>query len=253
MQIPILMYHAIDNDSSVLSVSPQLFEWQLRWISEQGYRVLPLNDVIEKIKSGTRVFPERSVVITFDDGFESVYQNALPSLTKYGFSATIFLVAGHVGKVNNWADQPASIPQLTLANWSQIREMDRYGIEFGSHTINHPRLDQISLEEARVEICQSKSIIEQNLGHAIDFFAFPYGKFNPDVLLEVANTYTGACGTELGLVDLHSDPFQLERIEMFYLKNRFIFRKITKPVMNPYLSSRRWLRRIASTVLRRQW
>ena len=253
MQIPVLMYHSIDDSSSVLSISSALFEWQMQWISDHDYRVLPLSEVIEKIKNGTGIFPERSVAITFDDGCESVYHNALPALKKHGFSATIFLVAGYVGKVNNWADQPVGIPQLPLANWSQIREMDRYGIEFGSHTINHPRLDQISVEEAGVEICQSKTLIEQKLGHAIDFFAFPYGKFNQFVLSDVKNTYAGVCGTQLGLVDLRSDPFELERIEMFYLKNQFVFRKITQPMMKPYLSSRRWLRRIASSVLRRQW
>jgi peptidoglycan/xylan/chitin deacetylase (PgdA/CDA1 family) len=253
MQTSILMYHSIDDSSSVLSISPSSFERQMRWLSDQGYKVVPLRHVVENIAQGNGVPPERSVVITFDDGCESVYQNALPSLIKYGFSATIFLVAGYVGKLNNWTDQPPGIPRLSLANWSQIREMDQCGIEFGSHTINHIRLDQVPIEEARIEVCQSRTIIEQKLGHAIDLFAYPYGKYNQSLLAVVENTYAGACSTDLGLVSPHSNPFKLERIEMYYLRNPLVFQSVTKPAMSAYLRTRRGLRTLASGVLKRQW
>lgn len=252
MQTSVLMYHSIDDSSSVVSISPTVFEWQMRWISDHGYQVLPLRQVVEKIKNGIG-FPQRSISITFDDGYESVYQHAFPTLVKFGFSATIFLVSGYIGQKNNWPGQPTGISQLTLANWNQIREMDRHDIEFGSHTISHPRLDQIPMDDARVEIRNSKTMIEQKLGHAIDLFAFPYGKFNRMVLAEVENFYAGACSTELGLVGSRSNPFELERIEMFYLKDPLVFRSITRPLLNPYLSTRRWLRALTSNILRRQW
>ena len=252
MQISVLMYHSIDDSSSVVSISPKVFEWQMRWISDHGYQVLPLRQVVEKIKKGIG-FPQRSISITFDDGYESVYQNAFPTLVKFGFSATIFLVSGYIGQINNWPGQPASISPLTLANWDQIREMDKYNVDFGSHTITHPRLDQIHTDDARVEICNSKTMVEQKLGHAIDLFAFPYGKYNRQVLADVENSYSGACSTELGLVSPRSNPFELERIEMFYLRDPLVFRSITKPLMNPYLSARRWLRALTSKILRRQW
>jgi peptidoglycan/xylan/chitin deacetylase (PgdA/CDA1 family) len=252
MQTSVLMYHSIDDSSSVVSISPTVFEWQMRWISDHGYQVLPLRQVVEKIKNGVG-FPQTTISITFDDGYESVYQNAFPTLVRFGFPATIFLVSGYVGQINNWPGQPTSISQLTLANWDQIREMDQHNIEFGSHTISHPRLDQIPLEDARVEICNSKTIIEQKLGHAIDLFAFPYGKYNPTVLAEVENFYAGACSTELGLVSSRSKPFELERLEMFYLRDPLVFRSITRPLLNPYLSTRRWLRALTSNVLKRQW
>jgi peptidoglycan/xylan/chitin deacetylase (PgdA/CDA1 family) len=253
MSFPILMYHSIDDSSSVLSISPALFEWQMRWISERGYRVLPLSQVVENIKTGIG-FPNRSISITFDDGYETVFQNAFPILAKYGFSATIFLVAGYIGGVNNWPGQPANIPKWPLASWSQIREMDQYGIEYGSHSTNHPRLDLISIDDARqAEICNSKTIIEQELGHAIGLFAFPYGKYNPLVLAQVESAYAGACSTDLGLAGPSSNPYELERVEMYYLRNPRLFGGIAGPLLRPYLSVRKWMRALASKALRRQW
>lgn len=252
MRTSVLMYHSIDDSSSVVSIPPKVFEWQMQWISDRGYQVLPLRQIVKRIKDGIG-FSQPSISITFDDGYESVYQNAFPTLVKFGFPATIFLVSGYVGKTNNWPGQPTSISQRPLANWDQIREMDQHDIEFGSHTVSHPRLDQISTDDARFEIYNSKTMIEQKLGHAIDLFAFPYGKYNQDVMAEVENFYAGACSTKLGLVDSRSNPFKLERIEMFYLRDPMVFRSITRPILNPYLGMRRWLRALTSNILRRQW
>ena len=144
--------------------------------------------------------------------------------------------------LKNWPNQPANIPTLKLAGWPQIYEMDRYGIEFGSHSLTHLRLDHLPATDVEREINSSKRIIEEHLCHSIDFFAFPYGQYNRLVQTFVRQAYLGACTTRLGLVSERNNPFEMPRIDIYYLREPFLFKLLSNPILSVYLSQRRKLR-----------
>jgi peptidoglycan/xylan/chitin deacetylase (PgdA/CDA1 family) len=252
MDIPILMYHAFGLDRSPITLPPLVFSQQMQWLHDHGYQTLSLLRLAEHILTGVSL-PERSVVLTFDDGYQSVYQVALPVLIQYGFNATVFLVAGHCGGYNDWDGQPAGIPHLPLLDWQQVQEMDQAGIDFGAHTVSHARLDKLSMEKVRQEILDSRQIITDKLGHAVNSFAYPYGRYDQQVKGLVRETFLTACSARLGLVSSESDPYELKRIEVLYLQPWFLFKGLDQSWFPLYISFRRRLRQVASPLFRRPW
>lgn len=250
--LPILLYHAVHPESSLISISPTIFQWQMNWLYENGYHVIGLDVLAAYLRDRTPL-PERSIVLTFDDGYACLYEYALPVLARYGFPATVFLVAGHCGRMNDWAGQPTNIPKLPLLNWDQVTEMAQQGIEFGAHSMLHSRLDQIESEKIAYEIRESKRLIEDRLNQPVKSFAYPYGRFNDKVYSIVQQEFLIACGTRLGLITPNSNPWKLERVEIFYLLKPSLFRGIPKHWFPLYLDVRRAGRLFASRAFRRDW
>jgi peptidoglycan/xylan/chitin deacetylase (PgdA/CDA1 family) len=137
--------------------------------------------------------------------------------------------------------------------WQEIRSVDWGLIDFGSHTLNHPRLDQLDGLTLENEICSSKHILEDQLGHPVSSFCYPYGRISMKAKALVQSAYQAACCTRTGLVSEHSDQYQLERVEIKYLSPTFIFTGIDQPWLKPYLMVRRGIRSAASAVFNRQW
>lgn len=236
--IPILMYHAIEESSSAITVSARLFSWQMSWLQAQKCQVLTLSEIAHLIAKGDG-FPERSVVLTFDDGFLSQYTEAFPILRHYGFPATIYLVSGYMGSMNNWDGQPPWVPRRPLIDWEKAREMQASGIEFGVHTVNHLRLNQLVREKIKEEIQESKIVIEKELSCKVKHIAYPYGEYN-QVARELASTqFITACSTKTGLVTAQSDRWALERVDIHYLKHPVIFKLIFLDVFRTYVKLRR--------------
>lgn len=240
-RIPILAYHALDESPSPISTAPSVFERQVRWLAEHDYRVIPLSVLVRRLRAGEEVGP-RTAVITFDDGFLSVYTSAMPILARLGFPATVFLVAGYCGRRNDWSGQPDGVPRYPLLNWTQVRDMDGRGFEIGAHTVNHPRLDRLVPEQVEHEVVGSKTQIEDRLGHAIDLFAYPYGRWTLLVREVVGRAYSGACTTFQALVGPDSDPLVLSRIEAHYVRSPLILGRLPSRMFPAYLAVRRMLR-----------
>lgn len=245
------MYHALDEARSVIAVSPDLFARQMSWLHQHQYQAISLGQFLAERQSVPA--PARSVVITFDDGFESVYRFAFPVLAQYNFSATVFLVSDYCGQTNHWPGQPAMVPSYPLLNWDQIRVMDQAGIEFGGHTATHPWLDQLPEAALEREIVQSKSIIENQLGHAIHTFCYPYGRFTPVVKKIVGQHYQAACTTRLGLASQNDDVLALPRIEALYINQPFLFEGLFSTWFPAYLGGRRLARSVGRRLYRRAW
>jgi peptidoglycan/xylan/chitin deacetylase (PgdA/CDA1 family) len=250
--LPVLMYHAVHPESSLISISPTIFQWQMNWLFENEYHVIGLDGLASALHERTPL-PERSVILTFDDGYECLYEYALPVLARYGFPATIFLVAGHCGRMNDWAGQPANIPKLPILSWDQAVEMSRQGLEFGSHSMLHSRLDQIDSEKITYEIRESKRLIEDKLKRPVMSFAYPYGRFNDRVYSLVQDEYSFACSTRLGLVVPGSDRWKLERADIHYLSLPSLFSGLSQAWFPLYLGVRRTGRLFGSRVLGREW
>ena len=192
-----------------LSVLPKDFDAQMAYLKENGYTTIAPGELYDSLANGTEL-PEKPVLITFDDGYEDNYQNAYPILKKYGFKATIFVITGFLDKQKNY---------LT---WQQAQEMEQDGISIESHTVNHKSMTELTDDQLRDELVNSKKEIEKRLDKKVDFVAYPTGTYN----LHIANLvkeagYKAAFTIKYGNVDKASNVYALERVPVFHTENTF--------------------------------
>jgi peptidoglycan/xylan/chitin deacetylase (PgdA/CDA1 family) len=196
-------------------------------------------------------FPEKSFVINFDDGYETVYQAAFPILQDYGMSATIFITVGENGSRRDEERLP-SLEGRSMLNWREIQEMKRWGIEFGAHTLTHPDLTRLPRNRMEMEICDSKKIIENNLGKPTSCFAYPYGRYNDSVRELVQQHFLCASSDKLGFITPSSDLYTLERVDAYYLRTDTLFNLMLTNWFPWYIWTRRiprWIRRTVKNSL----
>jgi peptidoglycan/xylan/chitin deacetylase (PgdA/CDA1 family) len=211
--VPILMYHSISarppRRLRRFTVQPERFEEQARYIRDQGYSAFTVTDLVRMRHAGT--LPDRAVALTFDDGFADFHETALPILTKYRLTATLYVVSGYVSGTSRQLDRAGAQPPRFLS-WSQLAEIEEHGVEVGAHTISHPALDTLSIGRAREEIVLSKRHLEDGLGTEINSFAYPYGYYSQPVRdLVVSAGYTSACAVRYATSPSHDDRFALCR------------------------------------------
>lgn len=215
--IPVLTFHKIDDSSSVISYSPELFRKSLEKLARNGYGTVKLTDVAELIRE-RKPFPEKSFVVTFDDGYRSVHDQAFPVLNKYALTATVFLTVGGSKK----SDPNIRLPALggsEMLSWGEIREMKDAGMDFGAHTISHPDLTAVDRVAVGYEITGSKDIIERNLGVPVLSFAYPYGRYDEKSLEIAGQNFKCACSDKLGLLTRESPLYALERVDAYYIRS----------------------------------
>ena len=199
--VPIMMYHNVgySDKPRLNSVTPENFAKQMAYLHKHGYQVIPFSELVKSIWE-KKPLARKSVVITFDDGYEDNYTNAFPILKQYHFPAIIFLVTDVVSKPG-------------FLTWEQIKEMEKADITFGSHTRLHTYLPSLDKAEQRNQIRGSKEILEQQLGHPIEYFAYPSGGFNDSIQALLKETgYKAACTTNRGYHRLNDDPYIIKRI-----------------------------------------
>lgn len=217
----VFMYHMISehlpkNQSKFnrLRVRPKEFEKQLIWLKENGFKSFTLSELVQ-----LENIPEKSVVLTFDDGYEDNFTNAFPLLQKYGFNATIYIVLNRFE--NNWAtdkdlDKASSeLNKEKMLNNEQIKTMLESGlIEIGSHTLDHVNLPKLNKEEKEKQLIESKKQIEEIFDIKCDSFAYPFGFYDKDSVAIVEKTgYTNATTTVNGVFDKNKySNFEIPRI-----------------------------------------
>ena len=241
--LPILTFHALEERNSVLAFPPRHYEFLLTRLHDAGWHSITLGDAVTHLKQ-QRPFPLRSFVLTFDDGYESVYTRAFPILMKYGFSATVFLTTG----ANANARLP-SLNGLTMLRWNEIRAMHEAGIAFGAHTLTHPDLTQLDDAQIERELRDSQAIIADALGADITTFAYPFGRYDTRTRAIAARYFACACSDKLGLANTRSDLYTLERVDAYYLRDAWISNLVTSDVFPWYIRARnvpRELRRAMS-------
>jgi peptidoglycan/xylan/chitin deacetylase (PgdA/CDA1 family) len=237
-----LTFHAIEDAASVIAFPPALFRDLMGKLSAAGYRSLELLELARLIAE-RRPFPERSFALTFDDGYQTVYEHAFPVLQQFSFSATIFLTVDEKGHRTD-SHRLASLEQRPMLSWGEIREMDRAGLSFGAHTLTHPDLRRLTLSQAQNEISASKQIIESALGKAVHCFAYPYGRYDDRSRRIARQQFACACGDELALASAVSDLFALERVDAYYLRSKACFNLMLTPFFPGYVHMRNIPRRI---------
>jgi peptidoglycan/xylan/chitin deacetylase (PgdA/CDA1 family) len=216
-RIPILMYHGIQTGLGMrhpyfeTNTSPNLFEAQMRFLSEAGYKAASLNEILEAIRTKQKM--DKWVAITFDDGYKDFYTQAFPILQKYNLHATVFVVPGFINGLHPEKNR------CDYMSWEQIREVSAHGISIGSHTMTHPALYTLPLSVIEEQVRQSKDLIQNELGSAIDSFAYPFAFPEYDQqfvgeLREVLQTHSYRCGvcTIIGRAHSGHDHFFLPRL-----------------------------------------
>lgn len=219
--IPVLLYHRVNTqrDPLNLAIDPNRFERQLRLLKKLGYRSLAMAELAESIESGRKPSGKR-IVITFDDGYLDFYTNAWPLLEKYGFGATVYLVSDYIGGDSSFdKGLPSGVGPWKLMDYSQIVELQRSGIEFGSHGCQHRALDTLDDTEKHDEVVRSRQELEQKLGQPITAFSYPYAKFQSSDfnLLSEAGYRTAVSGYENFF-----QPLAISRLDLTALPMRAI-------------------------------
>lgn len=224
--IPILMYHFIYPKSEInpgapsLYVSTEAFERQMWFLKTFGYRVISMDEYYE-IKAGKRKHRGKEVLITFDDGYRSYIERALPILEKYQLKSTNFLIWRHL--IKDLKD---------YINLNEAKELSHNPlVALESHTITHPNLTKVSLSRAKDEITQSKDHLEKALKKEIKYFCYPEGSFNPDLMqLIQAASYRLAFRTSLKFSRSYSETrsypetlYSVIRIKISHKYNLFVF------------------------------
>lgn len=211
--IPILVYHEIspppDAAFGRLAVTPQAFATQLEYLVEHGFTTITASALAAAMATGTRL-PERTVVLTFDDGFADFHERVLPLLRKYGCTATLFVTTGWLADAGWRAAERR--PEGTLT-WDQIVETAAEGIEIGAHSHAHPQLDQLGRKRLRDELTVSKELLEEAIGTSVPGLAYPFGYSNVTVRRAAVDAgYAYACAVGNAMAHPQGDPLALPRL-----------------------------------------
>ena len=204
---PVLMYHyVLDTEAAKKDkriVSAQALEVQLRFLKENEYNIIPLEEFATLLR-GKRPIPRNTVVLTFDDGHLDNYTNAYPLLKKYNLPATMFVIVDAISEPNFMTKE-------------QLVEMSNSGlITIGSHTFHHSHLPTMSDEGAlQREIYDSKQILETLLRKPVRCFSYPIGGFNEKIRAMVIDAgYQCAVSTSPGVDYPNDDPFAIKRVRI---------------------------------------
>jgi len=217
--IPVLMYHSVGNEDHggrhayfQTSVSPATFFAQMQHLHRGGYRTCTPGEAVVLLGSSAGA-TERTVVITFDDGYCDFYRHAFPVLSQFQFTATMYLPTRYIGQ------RVRKFKGRECLTWPEVRELQKFGMSFGSHTVTHPQLRTLERNAIERELVDSRKAVEDNTGCAAESFAYPYafpqadGEFRKMLrgALQAAGYQNGVC-TMVGRVSRHSDSYFLERL-----------------------------------------
>lgn len=190
VKIPVLAFHQVSDDFSWSITRQKLiqFERGIGFLGQEGYKSVSLSEM----NKGNFKPNEKTVILTFDDGYEDFYLNAYPVLKKHGFTACVFIITGYIGQKNNWDYNWGRYKRRHL-DWSQIIEISESGFEIGSHTVNHPDLTKIPNPYLTYELKVSKQMLEDKLNRRVDYLSYPFGRYNRYVQDEAERSgYKGA-------------------------------------------------------------
>lgn len=204
----IVLYHHISTSTpESTSVPPDKFREQMEYLRSDGYNVMALPELLTALQNRQQL-PDKTVAITFDDGYSSIFDTAFPLLQEYGFPFTVFINT-----------QPINDHLKGYMTWTQIKAMADADVTIANHMVNHPHMTDGALNESdtdrvtrfRAELLQAQTEIEQQTGQDHRFMAYPYGEYDiavKDMLAEVG--FIGL-GQQSGAVGFDSDFLALPR------------------------------------------
>ena len=200
----IIMYHRFgEAEFPSTNTSIEQLDAHIAELTSNHYTVLPLEKIVVKLKSG-QALPNRTVGISIDDGYKSIYTIAWPRLKAANLPFTVFLATGHIDRRSS-----------NHLNWDQIREMQKAGVEFGHHTVSHPHITNINPQRLNHEINHANQRFEKELGIRPKLFAYPYGEASLSIISTIKkNGFLAAFGQHSGVIGSTGDMFYLPRFSM---------------------------------------
>jgi len=245
----ILTYHAVEAGRSPLCIDPALFEAHADVIAVSGARSLTIRELADALRAGA--LDGNTVAITFDDGFASVTESAMPVMEERGLTGTVFCVAGHLGGRSDWPSARADTYRSRLADAHTLRQLAEAGFEIGSHGMEHAPLTHASALVLERELADSRRVLEATVGAEVASYAYPYGAM-PDApgRMLVAATYDAACTTLFGRVSDGSDPHALPRIDAHYLRRPELLRRALEGRLGGYFRARSLASRARRTLIK---
>jgi len=204
--VPVLYYHSVkESADNEVTITPENLKAQLKYIKDEGYVTLTLNELKGYLLNNYPI-PNKSIVITFDDGYMDNYYSAFPILKDFNMVATIFCIT-------------SALDGGYYLSKEAINEMSNYGLDIQSHTVNHPHLDKLTYDEQLSELKESKKTLESITGKKIDSIAYPFGDFNDDSVKAAKDAgYSLGFTTKRGLSDRDDNPLKLDRI---YISSKY--------------------------------
>jgi len=221
MFVPILAYHKVQvqPELGVSNITPRQFERQIKYLYDNGFKSTSIDDYVNGRSIGNK-----NVIITFDDAYTSVFENAFPVLDKYNFKATIFVITKFVGDYNKW-DYHFKKFRITHCNWEQIKTLQDRGWEIGSHTVSHPNLQKISTKKLWFEIRYSKEVLENYLNREITTISYPFGSYNKQTIdIVKLSGYAAACTLGHNYPYNENFPYALFRRGVYCFEPMSIFK-----------------------------
>ena len=210
VNVPILMYHYIselppdaDHYRADLTVPPERFEEQLRYLQTQGYQTIHLVDIYDTLSTG-KPLPENPIVLTFDDGYKDAYTNVFPMLQTYGFTAEFFMLA-----------TPSHFEAPHYLSWNDVRELADNGMSMQAHGRDHYDMTNRSYDFLVYQILGAKEAVEAHSDRNVTFFCYPSGRYDDDTQAVVASAgYLGAVTTQWGATQRLDNRYTWSRIRI---------------------------------------
>lgn len=214
------MYHRVGAANNAwearYAISPEAFAAQMAALASRGLRAVGIDSMVDWLEGGAAL-PEGAILITFDDGFRGVREHALPILEAKGWPFTVFLVSDLIGKEDAWtrSANPAGVT-YPLLDEREIRDMQRRGVSFHSHTSSHASLPTLDGDALTEQLIGSRQALTRLLDTDVRYLAYPFGHVDERVESATrAAGYRAAFSTRSGFNRQSVNPFQIRRIDVF--------------------------------------
>ena len=207
----VLMYHGTPTATprANYSLKASLIQRHLTYLKKNGWHLVKVSELLQD-----KVFPRKTVALTFDDGYADNFENAFFPLVDNGMTATWFISTDCIGNHAEWMGPHSE--QTKMLSSDQLRQMSDAGMEIGSHTCSHPDLSKLTFQQQTHELYESKNILEEILKKPVNGFAYPFGRYNEDTLKAVSEAgYEWACSTRSGWFNKTDSPFLIRRVTIF--------------------------------------
>ena len=209
--VVVLQYHHVSNDTpAITSISPEDFHAHMDYLQKHQFNVISIERLIEALQTEQSI-PDKSVVITFDDAYRDLLDNAIPVLIRYDYPATIFVATDLVGSSSHYLD------------WQELRRMhDTNNITMANHTVTHTHLLRMLPDESKTmwiqrltnEIENAQKDLEKHIGETKKIFAYPYGEYDRTVANLIQELGYVAFGQQSGAIGKTSDRATLPRFPL---------------------------------------
>lgn len=200
----VLLYHHVADDTPAVTSTPVAqFTAHLQYLSEHRFNVIALPEALAKLNQGESL-PPKSVAITFDDGYQSIYDNAWPLLKQHQFPFTIFVTT-----------EPIERRYSAMMTWQQLQEMQQQGVTLANHSVSHPHMIALTKDEFQTEVERAQAILQQKLSSTpAKLFAYPFGEYTKAQAQWLAEAGYHAFAQHSGPLSAASAPQGLPRFSL---------------------------------------